>query len=520
VAVGAAQASVADAPVRPSLRLRWRARTSQIVAALAVVIVLAAALRLHDLGARSLWIDELFSVGLAVQDAWTTLVVLNGEEANMTLYYVILHLWLGLVGVAPLPGSEVWVRLPSVAFGLVSVWALYKLGAEVDSPMTGLLAALLAAVNAYHVEMSREARSYTLWAALASLSWLALLRALDGGGRKVWTAYVVCTALAFYAHFFTAFGLLAQVVYVALRRRWSELQSFALSGVGVALLCLPFAPFFMLNHDGSQILHVRRSGPPELLEMLRLFAGGTTPVLAAYAMLACSGATTAAWRARKAGHWLPLARQTAPLLWLLVPILTLFALSYVKPMFKERYLFAAMPAFPLAAAVGLAGLRWPLLKGAAGIVVIGLSLAPIINGFSIRPDENWRAAVQYLVASAEHDDGWIFISKRGQLGYEYYAGRLAGWPASRARQDVLEGFDWFDLAASQAYYRALESGTTRLPAFAAHHSRIWLVLAHEFDSTFEGDTSTAVRDWLTRHGYGARQRTFQGIRVLLYERRA
>jgi hypothetical protein len=154
-----------------------------------------------------------------------------------------------------------------------------------------------------------------------------------------------------------------------------------------------------------------------------------------------------------------------------------------------------------------------------GIAVVGLSLVPWWNGLEIRQSENWRAAVAYLDASAQPDDGWIFISKRGQLGYEYYGGWLGGGRPGVARPDILEGFSWDDLAESEAYYRALTSGTSRLPAFTARHPRIWLVLSHEFDSTFDGDTSEAVRSWLSRRGYGARQRSFQNVRVLLYERR-
>jgi len=83
----------------------------------------------------------------------------------------------------------------------------------------------------------------------------------------------------------------------------------------------------------------------------------------------------------------------------------------------------------------------------------------------------------------------------------------------------MEPFDWDELAASEGYYRALSSGTGALPDFAANHRRIWLVLSHEFDATFDGDTSEGVRSWLSRRGYAARQRSFQNVRVLLYERR-
>jgi hypothetical protein len=230
------------------------------------------------------------------------------------------------------------------------------------------------------------------------------------------------------------------------------------------------------------------------------------------------------------GNRASVGRALIPLLWLLVPVLTTFVLSYVKPMFKERYLFAAMPAFPLLAAIGLMSLRpeailprvrilW-LVRPIASVAVIALALTVIRNGLEIRQRENWRGAVAYLEASAEPDDGWIFISKRGQLGYEYYAGWLAGGKPGATRPDILEPFSWDELAASETYYRSLSSGTTRLPELSAKHRRIWLVLSHEFDSTFDGDTSEAVRIWLTRRGYAARQHPFQNIRVILYERQA
>ena len=84
---------------------------------------------------------------------------------------------------------------------------------------------------------------------------------------------------------------------------------------------------------------------------------------------------------------------------------------------------------------------------------------------------------------------------------------------------MLEPFNWDELAASEEYYRSLTAaGRAQLPEFADQHRRIWLVLSHEFDSTFDGDTSESVRTWLTRRGYAARQRSFTNVRVLLYER--
>jgi mannosyltransferase len=527
-AAGAAVELNARAPLRWPLTREGLKRPELVLGlALAIVIGVGLALRLRDLGVRSLWVDELFSVGLAAQQPRDILTVIYGEEANMTLYYAFMFVWVRLVGAA---SSEFWMRLPSVIFGAAGLLALYHVGARLDRPATGLLAATLGAVNAYHIEMSQEARAYTLWALLVTLSWDALIDALDSGSRRAWLRYVAWTTVAFYSHFFTLFVIAAQVVVVAIRSRLPEWRVLIVSGIGVMLLCVPFVPFFLANSDGSQILHVRTSDVSSLLALIQLFAGASQPLLIAYASLGAIGVGVSVWRALQARDRSGVGRALIPLLWLIVPVLTIFLLSYVKPMFKERYLFAAMPAFPLLAAIGLMAIcperLFPrlrllgLVRPVAALALVGLALVPLVNGLEIRQSENWRGAVTYLEASAEPDDGWIFISKRGQLGYEYYAGWLAGGKPGATRPAILEPFSWDELAASDTYYRSLSSGTTRLPEFSARHRRIWLVLSHEFDSTFDGDTSEAVRTWLTRRGYGARQRSFQNIRVLLYERRS
>ena len=322
--------------------------------ALGIVIVVGLVLRLRDLGARSLWVDELFSVGLAAQSPSTILTVLYGEEANMALYYGFMYLWVRIVGAG---ADEAWMRLPSVLFGVAGLWALYRLGSRLDRPTTGIVAAGLAAINAYHIEMSQEARAYTMWALLVTLSWLALIDALDSGKRRDWLRYVAWTSVAFYAHLFTLFIIAAQVSVVATRSRVSEWRVLVASGVCVIALCLPFVPFFLVNSDGSQILHVRQSGPQDVFNLIRLFAGASTPLLVAYAILALVGVGVTVYRAARSTSRADFGRAVAPLFWLLVPVLTIFLLSYVKPMFKERYLFGAMPAFPLLAALGLMALR-------------------------------------------------------------------------------------------------------------------------------------------------------------------
>lgn len=147
--------TVAASPRPPVIRLLDRLRTTQssIVIGLMLAIVMGVGfwLRARDLADRSLWVDELFSVGIAAQTLPTILTVLYGEEANMALYYLLMAVWVQIVRA---DASEFWIRLPSVLFGVAGLWAMYRLGSRLDRPATGLVAALLGAVNAYHIEMS------------------------------------------------------------------------------------------------------------------------------------------------------------------------------------------------------------------------------------------------------------------------------------------------------------------------------------------------------------------------------
>jgi mannosyltransferase len=481
---------------------------------LSAVVVVGTVLRLRDSGSRSLWVDELFSVAFASQSLGTMLRVMAGEEANMALYYLAMRAWVPLVGY---DASEVWMRLPSIVFGVASLPAIFALGVMYSGRTAGLLAASLLAINPYHVGMSLEARAYSMWSLAVISSWIALEVGLRSRRWRAWPIHGATLAVAFGCHLFTVFPALAQGSWALCGPRSRTVVGLALAATTTFALASPLLWFAATNASASQIAHVLPSDASDLFELFREWAGGSPLVLIGYALLT-AGALVVGHRSRQPGD-----RLLPALLWLLVPILLLFVLSYVKPLFKDRYLFASMPALTMVVAIAFARLvpRSVRIPAAGAVVAIVISLSPW--NIDVRQSENWRGAIAYLESSVEPQDGLIFISKRGQLGWEYYAKRLG--QQATMRPEILEPFDWDELAERSfqgqfTTYRGLTGGTDELAAFASRHPRIWVVLSHEFDALHGGDTSATTRDWLTRRGYAARQRTFQGIRVLLYERRA
>ena len=132
----------------------------------------------------------------------------------MTVYYWVLFVWLRLVGFG---ASEAMIRLPSAVAGTVAIPLIYLLGQRLHSKRAGLAAAALLAVNSFHVLLSQEARAYALLSCFTILSFLMLDRSLESGRKRDWALHAVASTLAFYCHFYTAFTLVGQGVFVLSR---------------------------------------------------------------------------------------------------------------------------------------------------------------------------------------------------------------------------------------------------------------------------------------------------------------
>ncbi len=171
---------------------------------LALTILAAAWLRFHLLTAKSFWFDEGFSVGVARLGWADFLQLLWHREANMAVYYLLLRLWTKF-GI-----SEVFVRSLSVVFALATIPIIYMLGARLFRPRTGLIAAVLLAVNAFSVRYSQEARGYTLLVLLVALSSWFFVRSIEERTSRDWWLYTLCAVLMVYTHFYGILIVAAQ----------------------------------------------------------------------------------------------------------------------------------------------------------------------------------------------------------------------------------------------------------------------------------------------------------------------
>jgi 4-amino-4-deoxy-L-arabinose transferase-like glycosyltransferase len=156
-------------------------------------------------------------------------------------------------------GNSAWaLRLPAALFGLITVWGVYLLGAELFSTPAGLLSALFIATSFWHIMLSRLALRTLLAPCFLVFAVYFLLRAISRlrDGKRYFGMAILAGAvygLGFYtyiAYRITPLLLLAILgVYVPRARRegWfgSYLKAAAVFvGVAAALL-VPLALVFL-----------------------------------------------------------------------------------------------------------------------------------------------------------------------------------------------------------------------------------------------------------------------------------
>jgi uncharacterized membrane protein len=206
-----------------------------------LLIILAFALRVYQLDAKSIWFDESHSLNRASLDLpsiasgkqiWGDRVI--PDRTHVPFYFFLLHFLIKLAG-----DSDFTLRFLSVLFGVLTVPLICFMGKKLCHARIGLWAALLAAFSPFYLWYSQEARMYTLLVFLGLLSVYCLLRAI-GEDKVGWYAIYAATATAMLYTSLFSFGLFAFEGLMGLlaawkRRRWSILAVF----VVISLAFLP-----------------------------------------------------------------------------------------------------------------------------------------------------------------------------------------------------------------------------------------------------------------------------------------
>ncbi len=488
-------------------RLKEKETSSLWPLCLCAILLLAAGLRFYRLDAQSFWSDEGNAIR-AAQRPIPLVIAAAAGDIHPPGYYLLLHFWR-----IPTGDSEFAVRALSVYIGLLTVALTGRLGRRMLGGGVGAGAAFLAAISPLAVYYSQEARMYGLLGLVAVASTDLLWNLFHRPRPATALLYTLVAAAGLYTHYSFPFILAAHNLLVFGRWVWAGLTRarrgtsqgvplqwwVALQALAV-LLYLPWLPTALRAMGwpsagrgytlGGAMLDIFRA----LTAGLTLEAAPARPVLIGAGALLVLGL----WPRRERA----LAVATLAL-WLLVPLVLIFAFDLYKPAYL-KFLLAVLPSFHILLAAGIYNLVRPFrlprpLPSCIVITFYALTLSallPSLRNLYFNPAyarDDYRQIAADVAALGRPGDGVILNApNQWEVFTYYYRGDLPLYPAP--------------------YHPTPEQVADWLSPMLSSHRRLFVL----YWGDREADPERRMENLLADGAYLAWSRWYGRVRVALY----
>ena len=373
---------------------------------------------------------------------------------------------------------------------------------------------------------------YALLALLCGLSALLLWRALMRGGAGAWIGYTLTTSLALYTQIsavFFVFGEGVAVLLVLLARSshaesgrvsWGGVASavarvwrgeqrtlgvWIVSQLVIALLWLPWLPFFLRQGEIYQRFWIPAPTWVTVKQVLFDLTAIHFPhwlMPRGMELLVIGGVALALL----GGRSLTRPAYVFFLALFLAPMLAMYAVSQVKPVFVSRALIYVSMPYILLMAAGLVSLkRWNVGAALLGLVVL-LNLVSLYRIYGVVEKEQWDRAASHVLANAAPHELVLFVAADAQIAFDYYAERDVK-PLER------RGLPVDVLSVGPLEPRMEEHDLARMDALIEGRDSFWLVQSH---TAFADPTELARRHADERYRRVDAQE-LQGVTLFRYD---
>ncbi|MBK5377828.1 glycosyltransferase family 39 protein [Pseudomonas sp. TH43] len=457
------------------------------------ILLLAAAVRFYDLTAAAVWGDEGSSLLLAqysLGEIWHHAAF----DVHPPLYFMLLHGWIELFGDGILAIRSLSALAGIAAVGL-GIWLVDRLATRRAAMLAGLLLALLPTAVRY----SQEVRMYSLLGLLLLAATLALVYWIRRPQRHRYLVfYALLMGAAFYTHYFAVLAALCHWIYLGVIRvqrgyRFRHIQRPAwwLANLAIVVLYLPWLPNLL---DLTQHMEQLKVGgdvgwePPVTLSSLPSMIwswliqddGENLPVAVfaalPLALLALAAVAVIRDRSVSRGSVL-LALYTG------LPLVLVFAVSFITPVFIERYLTAYALGLPLLAALAIDRLysRVRVLALAVLMSLVGVEWVGVSNNATVDSNDQLDRVVNYVNLHFQPGDQIITSDMLWYLSYVYYDRtgahvRLFTPPAADGHSTRPNDYGFGTLVTADVYLDSL--------AEVAGSPRVWLIGALDEPAEF------------------------------------
>ncbi|WP_454867275.1 glycosyltransferase family 39 protein [Pseudomonas farris] len=396
------------------------------------ILVLATLVRFYGLTAAAIWGDEGSSLLLS-QHSLAGIWEHAAHDVHPPLYFMLLHGWIGLFGDGIFSIRSL-SALPGIATVGLGVWLVDLLATRRAALLAGVLLALLPTAVRY----SQEVRMYSLlglWLIGATIALMYWIR------RPQRTRYLVIYTLlmsaAFYTHYFAALCVLCHWLYLGLirvqsgyRLRHIQRSGWWLANVAIVALFLPWVPNLIdlvqhmdqlkANGDVGWEAPVTLGSLPSMIWSFLIQDDGEnlpTLVFIALPLALLTLAGVALMRDRSVFRGSALA-----VIYTVLPVLLVFVVSFISPVFIERYLTAYALGLPMIVALAIdrlyAGSK--VLALAVLMLFIGIELVGLKNNATVDTDDQISVMVNYVNQHFTPGDRIVTSDMLWYLSYVYY----------------------------------------------------------------------------------------------------
>lgn len=439
-----------------------------LITALSVLFFMPQSLRLDE--AQSLWVSS------RSPDVILALVAI---DVHVPLYHELLHFWRLYLG-----NSIESARLMSLSFYLLSVPAIYALGAAAYSRRVGLMAAGLLAVSPFMNWYGSEIRMYTLFLLLTILNQYFFIRLWKSGdtasnlgaqtGRDLWIWYGLTAVLGIYTHYFFFLNLASQAIFYVLHRRLfaeNAVRRFAGAAILVLAACAPWIWYVMQRGEAGNQAPMLTI--PTTVDVFNTFS----QFLLGFQNDNLNTIFLSLWPAAVLVGFLALRRATLPAYetrYFLLTILVSFAIAFgfsifIQPVFVSRYLIFTVPSLYLLIAAFLDRYAWRSATWAVAAVMIGMMMVEISNP-TTPVKENYAEAVAFLNQHAAPQDIVVVSVPFTLYPVEYYY-------RGAAPMATLPQWNQYAHGAIPSY--SPETLPQEVTELAGAHQNLWLLQSYD-----------------------------------------
>ena len=495
---------------------------------LAGILIAGFALRFLLPGDRWFWYDEIYGATYAAQSLWDASIATLRFDLHPPLHSIQMSIW------GWFSQSDAWLRLNSVAWGLLAVFLVYWLGRHRFGQREALLAAVILATLPAAVVTSQALRMYPMLMVLALLTWhFSMVYLRENGSRKALVGLALAGLAATYTHATGIFvpvtaGVFGLLVILTERPRLQRIRGWGVTQLAVALASVPAM-------GNTLVRSISHTTAPDLTSVWN----GMATLL-----MSSAGTRTLVFGAIAAVLWLLLLYALVDrrirleiLGYIVFPLVLTLLLSYLlRPVWHPRALYYVVPFLAMALSVGFVqvanGLsritgdeRVPWIQvGLAGFAAVVLATGALVTENLRSKPHAFPQATEYLKENIQ--DGDVVLAPHHAIFWgiaRYWVGphwgsatQIQGEPETARWQDI------YDRMGDRLAWVGLQAETRSIPANGTR-----LYIGQNPDADFE----TAERIWLVHHsrvpevdwlgGMGFEQQSendFRGIRVRLFVR--